>query len=470
MGVGPRDLQMNRYDYDLFVIGAGSGGVRAARLTAMTGRKVAVAEEHRVGGTCVIRGCVPKKFMVYASDFAHQFKIAKGYGWTLPEPLFSWSDFITTKDIEIARLSGIYTANLAKAGADLVHAHAKLVDAHTVELVGTGKTVTADQVLIATGGAPWMPTDLPGVEHAITSNEAFHLPELPRRVVIAGGGYIAVEFAGIFAGLGSEVTLVHRGPNILRGFDDDVRAHLADQIEKRGIRVVLGAKYEAIEKVDEGLLSRFDNGMSLVADTVMFAVGRRPNVANLGLEAVGVALTQAGAIQVDEFSRTTVENIWAVGDVTDRFNLTPVAIREAMAFVETAFRNNPSGFSYDHIPTAVFSQPPVGAVGYTEHTARQQFGKVDVYLSRFRPMKYAFAGGEERMLMKVIVNPADDRVLGVHIVGPDAPEMIQMLAVAVKAGVTKSQWDSTCALHPTLAEEIVTMREKHVQPGLQAAE
>jgi glutathione reductase (NADPH) len=465
---------MAKYDYDLFVIGAGSGGVRAARLTAMTGRKVAVAEEFRVGGTCVIRGCVPKKFMVYASDFAHQFKIAKGYGWTIPEPTFDWTEFITSKDIEIARLSGIYTANLGKAGADLLHGKARLADAHTVEVLGKdGKveqTVTADQILIATGGTPWMPDAIPGIEHAITSNEAFHLPELPKRVLIAGGGYIAVEFAGIFAGMGSQVTLAYRGANILRGFDDDVRAHVAEQIERRGIRVVLGAQHEAIEKTPTGLMSRLTNGINCETDVAMFAVGRRPHVVGLGLDKAGVKLTEAGAIQVDEFSRTTASNIWAVGDVTDRVNLTPVAIREAVAFVETAFKDNPSKFDYSDIPTAVFSQPPVGSVGYTEHDARQAFGKVDIYLSRFRPMKYAFMGGEERMLMKVIVNPADDRVVGVHIVGPDAPEMIQMVAIAVKAGVTKAVWDSTCALHPTLAEEIVTMREKYIPPELQAAE
>jgi len=465
---------MAQYDYDLFVIGAGSGGVRAARLTAMTGRKVAVAEEFRVGGTCVIRGCVPKKFMVYASEFAHHFKTAKGYGWTLPEPSFSWTDFITAKDIEIARLSGIYTANLGKAGADLIHGKARLADAHTVEVLGKDgkveRTVTADQVLIATGGKVWVPEDMPGIEHVITSNEAFHLPSLPKSILIAGGGYIAVEFAGIFAGLGSDVTLVYRGPNILRGFDDDVRAHLTDQLTKRGVRIILGTQHEAIEKTGTGLMNRLTNGITCETEQVMFAVGRRPYVDGLGLEKAGVKLTEAGAVQVDEFSRTTASNIWAVGDVTDRVNLTPVAIREAVAFVETAFKYNPSKFDYNDIPTAVFSQPPVGSVGFTEHDARQAFGKVDVYLSRFRPMKYAFTGGEERMLMKVIVNPANDRVVGVHIVGPEAPEMIQMVGIAVKAGVTKTVWDSTCALHPTLAEEIVTMREKYVPPELQAAE
>lgn len=461
---------MSGYDYDLFVIGAGSGGVRAARLAAMLGKGVAVAEEHRVGGTCVIRGCVPKKFMVYASEFAHEIELARGYGWTVPDPSFDWPTFITAKDVEIARLSGIYAANLAKAGADLIHAKARLLDAHTIELVGKDRTVTAETILIATGGRPWVPTDLPGIEHAITSDEAFHLPELPRRVLVAGGGYIAVEFAGIFAGLGVETTLVYRGPNILRGFDDDVRAHLAQEIERRGVRVILGAQHTEIRKTDTGLLNVLDNGIDCETDVVMFATGRRPYVEGLGLEKAGVELTGSGAIRVDAYSRTSVPNIWAVGDVTDRVNLTPVAIREAGAFVETAFKGNPTAMDYADIPTAVFSQPPVGVVGLSEHDARKQYGPVDIYKTRFRPMKYAFAGGESRTLMKLVVHPETGRVLGVHIVGPDAPEMIQLAAVAVKAGLTKAQWDATCALHPTAAEELVTLREKYVDPELQAAQ
>jgi glutathione reductase (NADPH) len=460
------------FDYDLFVIGAGSGGVRAARLASLEGKRVAVAEEFRVGGTCVIRGCVPKKFMVYASDFAHEFKIAEGYGWTVGEPTFDWHAFIESKDVEIARLSGIYAANLAKAGADLVNGRAVLKDAHTVEVTkdGESRTITADQILIATGGRPWVPPELPGIEHVITSEEAFHLPELPKRILIAGGGYIAVEFAGIFAGLGVETTLIYRGPNILRGFDDDVRAHLADQIERRGIKVILGCEHTAIEKTDTGLINKLKNGMELETDVVMFATGREPYVKDLGLEAAGVALNERGAIKVDDYSRTTVENIWAIGDVTDRVNLTPVAIREAVAFVETAYRNNPSKMDYADIPTAVFSQPPVGVVGLTEHDARQKYGKVDVYMTRFRSMRYAFAGLEERMLMKLIVRADNDVVVGVHIVGPDGPEMIQLAGIAVKAGLTKAQWDATCALHPTAAEELVTLREKYQDPALQAAE
>lgn len=461
---------MSTYDYDLFVIGAGSGGVRAARLTALGGKRVAIAEEHRVGGTCVIRGCVPKKFMVMASDFAHQFETAEGYGWTI-EASFDWPKFIETKDVEIARLSGIYAANLGKAGVELIHGRAVLKDAHTVVIAGKGPdggdlTVTAERILIATGGRPWMPADLPGIEHAITSEGAFHLPELPKRILIAGGGYIAVEFAGIFAGLGVETTLIYRGPNILRGFDDDVRAHLAGEIEKRGIKVILGSQHTEIRKTPTGLLNVLENGMELETDVVMFATGRVPHVKALGLETAGVQLNDKGAIQVDTLSRTTADNIWAIGDVTDRMNLTPVAIREAVAFHETVYRNNPQHFDYEAVATAVFSQPPVGVVGLTESEARHTCAKgVDVYLTRFRPMKYAFTGSDERVLMKLVVDTDTDRVVGVHIVGPEAPEMIQLAAIAVKAGLTKAQWDATCAVHPTMAEELVTLKVKQSQDG-----
>ncbi|ADL00881.1 glutathione-disulfide reductase [Brevundimonas subvibrioides] len=459
---------MADYDYDLFVIGAGSGGVRAARLTALGGKKVAIAEEHRVGGTCVIRGCVPKKFMVMASDFAHQFHTAEGYGWTV-EASFDWPKFIETKDVEIARLSGIYAANLGKAGVELIHGRAVLTDAHTVVIAGKGEdggdlTVTAERILIATGGRPWMPEELPGIEHAITSEEAFHLPELPKRILIAGGGYIAVEFAGIFAGLGVETTLIYRGPNILRGFDDDVRAHLAGEIEKRGIKVVLGCQHKEIRKTDSGLVNVLENGMELETDVVMFATGRVPHVKSLGLETAGVALNDKGAIQVDTLSKTTADNIWAIGDVTDRMNLTPVAIREAVAFHETVYKGNPQHFDYEAVATAVFSQPPVGTVGLSESEARRTCsGAVDIYSTKFRPMKYAFTGSDERVLMKLVVDASNDRVVGVHIVGPEAPEMIQLAAIAVKAGLTKAQWDATCAVHPTMAEELVTLKVKQNQ-------
>jgi glutathione reductase (NADPH) len=463
----------SKYDYDLFVIGAGSGGVRAARLAAMSGARVAVAEEDRVGGTCVIRGCVPKKFMVYASEFARQFEVARGYGWTIGDTAFDWPKFIIAKDVEIARLSGIYVSNLHKAGADLVHGKANFKDAHTLLVSGREgeRTVTANKVLIATGGRPVMPKEVPGIEYAISSNEAFHLRELPKKIIIVGGGYIAVEFACIFHGLGSDVTLVYRGPNLLRGFDDDVRSHVADELKKRGLRVVLACQHERIEKREDGVLvSHVTGDMALESDVVMFATGREPYVEGLGLDKAGVKLNAKGAIAVDDYSKTNVDNIWAVGDVTDRINLTPVAIREAQAFAETEFNERPTKFDHNDVATAVFSQPPVGSVGMTEAAARHEFGKVDVYLSRFRPMKFTFMNGDERVLMKLVVESRSDRVLGCHIVGPDAPEMIQMAAIAVKAGLTKQQWDATCALHPTVAEELVTMREKYTPQELAAAE
>ena len=456
---------MAKYDYDLFVIGAGSGGVRAARLAAMSGARVLAAEEHRVGGTCVIRGCVPKKFMVYASEFAHHFKTAQGYGWSVGETSFDWPGFIAEKDKEIARLSGIYVRNLQNAGAELVHGKARLVDAHTVEVEGHGG-VTADKILVSTGARPWMPASLPGVEHAISSNEAFHLPELPKRIVIAGGGYIALEFAGIFNGLGVETTLVHRGPNVLRGFDDDIRAHISEEMERRGIKVILAAQHAAIEKTETGFVSRFTNGHHCESDVVMFALGRVPHVGGLGLEAAGVALAENGAVLVDDYSRTNVENIWAVGDVTNRINLTPVAIREGHAFAETVFYDRPTRFDHEMVASAVFSQPPIGSVGLSEADARHKLGKLDIYLARFRPMKYALTSSTERSLVKLVVEAATDKVVGCHVVGPDAPEIIQLAAVAMKLGVTKGQWDSTCAVHPTLAEELVTLREKYVPQGL----
>jgi glutathione reductase (NADPH) len=464
---------MAGYDYDLFVIGAGSGGVRAARLAAMTGARVGVAEEHRVGGTCVIRGCVPKKFMVFASDFASQFELARGYGWTVPEPTFDWCAFRDKKDAEIARLSGIYVTNLMKAGADLFHGRAVFLDPHTLELdLREGKKiVTADKILIATGGRPKLPDDVPGVEHAITSEGAFQLPALPKRMLIVGGGYIAVEFACIFHGLGVDVTLAYRGSNLLRGFDEDVRAHLADEMIKRGVRIALGCQHERIEKREDGMLvSHITDSMVIESEVVMFATGREPHVKGLGLEAAGVTLNDKGAVAVDEFSRTNVPHIWAVGDVTDRMNLTPVAIREAQAFAETEYYGRPTQFTYDAVPTAVFSQPPVGTVGLTESEARHRYGKVDVYLTRFRPMRTLFAGSESRVLMKLIVHPDTDVVLGCHIVGDDGPETIQLAAIAVKAGLTKAQWDATCALHPSVSEELVTLREKYRPPELAAAE
>ncbi|WP_425993904.1 glutathione-disulfide reductase [Caulobacter sp. DWR1-3-2b1] len=460
---------MADYDFDLFVIGAGSGGVRAARLASLSGAKVAVAEEYRVGGTCVIRGCVPKKFMVYASEVSSQLKTAEGYGWTIGERSFDWKAFLHDKDVEIARLSGIYVTNLQKAGAHLLHGKARVIDAHTVEVLpkegsldgsGDAGRYTARKILIATGGRPVKP-DFPGAELGITSDQAFHLPTLPKRVLVVGGGYIAVEFAGIFNGLGVETTLLYRGANILRGFDDDVRSHLADELEKRGIKVVLGCSHKSIEQTDAGLLSTLSNDLTFETDAVMFATGREPYVDGLGLDKVGVKLDERGAIAVDQQSRTNVDSIWAVGDVTDRINLTPVAIREGAAFAQTEFYDNPTSFDHDMVASAVFSQPPVGVVGMTEAEARHAFGKVDIYRSVFRPMKLTFYGGQERCLIKLVVKQDDEKVVGVHMVGPDSPEIIQMAAIAVKMGVTKKQWDSTCAVHPTLAEELVTMKEKY---------
>jgi glutathione reductase (NADPH) len=464
---------MSGYDYDLFVIGAGSGGVRAARLAALTGAKVAVAEESRVGGTCVIRGCVPKKFMVFASDFSSQFDLARAYGWEVGEPTFNWCAFRDKKDEEIARLSGLYVANLMKAGADLFHGRAVFTDSHTIDVAMRegNKRITAGKVLIATGGRPKLPDDVPGIEHAITSDEVFHLPELPKSMLIVGGGYIAVEFACIFHGLGVDVTLAYRGSNLLRGFDEDVRSHLADELRRRGLRVALACQHERIEKRDDGLLvSHVTESMVIESEVVMFATGRAPHVKGLGLDNAGVTLNAKGAVEVDAFSQTSVPHIWAVGDVTDRMNLTPVAIREAQCFAETVFHDRPMSFSYDAVPTAVFSQPPIGVVGLTEAQARHEYGKVDVYLTRFRPMRTLFAGNETRVLMKLIVHPGTDKVLGCHIVGEEGPETIQLAAIAVKAGLTKAQWDATCALHPTVSEELVTLHEKYMPPELAAAE
>ena len=459
------------YDYDLFVIGAGSGGVRAARLAAMTGARVAVAEESRVGGTCVIRGCVPKKLMVYASNFAREFELARGYGWSgCDQPSFSWPTFLDRKDQEIARLSGIYTANLKKAGADLFNTKARFVDAHTLELVGMDKTVTAERILIAVGGRPRLPDDVPGAEMALTSDEIFHLPALPESILIVGGGYIAVEFGCIFHGLGVDVTLAYRGSNLLRGFDEDVRAHVAGELTKRGLKVALSCQHERIEKIEGGFRSHLTDSMVVETEQVMFAVGRDPHVQGLGLEAAGVALNPRGAVAVDDFSQTNVPHIFAVGDVTDRANLTPVAIREGAAFAQTVYYNRPTTFDHADIPTAVFCQPPAGVVGLTEAEARHKLGPVDVYLTKFRAMKTAFAGDDEQTLMKLVVCPKDGRVVGCHIVGPDSPEMIQLAAIAVKAGLTKAQWDATCALHPSAAEELVTLHEKYTPAELIAAE
>jgi glutathione reductase (NADPH) len=461
---------MADFDTDLFVIGGGSGGVRAARIAAGYGARVMLAEEYRVGGTCVIRGCVPKKLLVYASRFGHEFEEAAGYGWTVPQASFDWPTLIANKDREIARLEAAYTANLTRANVTIEKSRAVLDDAHTVRLLADGRRVRAKHILIATGAWPGMGTGIAGIEHVISSNEAFHLAELPKRILIQGGGYIAVEFACIFAGLGSQVTLVYRGENILRGFDDDVRAHLRGEMERRGIRVICKRIVEAVEKVDHGLCVELSDHDDILVDKVMFATGRRPNISGLGLESAGVRINEKGAIAVDEFSRTSVPHIYAVGDVTDRLALTPVAIREGHAFADTVFGGKSIRVDHTNVPTAVFSEPEVGVIGLTEAQARERFHRVDIYKTSFRPMKTVFVGSEARTLMKLVVDGASDRVVGCHIVGPDAGEMIQMLGIAIKLGATKADFDATMAVHPTAAEELVTMRTVSASYVREAAE
>jgi len=457
-------------EVDLFVVGAGSGGVRAARISSGYGARVMIAEEYRVGGTCVIRGCVPKKLLVYASRFAEAFEDAAGYGWTVPEPSFDWATLIANKDREIARLEAAYTANLDRAKVQIVKSRAVLLDPHTVKLVATGETVRAKRILIATGAAPHMGADIMGLEHVISSNEAFHLRELPKRVLIQGGGYIALEFATIFNGLGADVTVVYRGENILRGFDDEVRAHLRTELEKRGITILCKRLVEGVEKVEHGLDVELSDREQIMVDAVMFATGRHPNTSGIGLEPAGVRIGRVGEIMVDEFSQTSVPHIYAIGDVTNRNNLTPVAIREGHAFADTVFGGKPTPVEHSDVPTAVFSEPEVGAVGLTEAEACRTLAKVDIYKSTFRPMKATLAGRDTRTLMKLVVDGHSDRVVGCHIVGPDAGEMIQLVAVAVKMKATKADFDATMALHPTAAEELVTMREKAASHVREAAE
>ncbi len=447
---------MPAYDFDLIAIGAGSGGVRAARMAAATGARVAVVENSRVGGTCVMRGCVPKKLLVLGAHFAEDFEDSRAFGWTPGPARFDWSALIANKNKELDRLEEIYHRILREAGVTLLKGTGRLLDAHTVDVGGTAST--AETILVCNGGWPALPP-IPGIEHAITSNEALDLPELPRHIAIVGGGYIAVEFAGIFNGFGADVTEIIRADNILRGFDEDVRTTLAEEMEKKGVRIRRQCVVRAIEKEDGHYSIRLADGETIATDLIMYATGRAPNTRTLGLETAGVAVTEKGAVQVDEFSRTTAENIYAIGDVTDRVNLTPVAIAEAMALVQTLFRDNPTAMKYADIPSAVFSQPTVATVGLTEAAARAQ-GPVDIYLSRFKPLKHTLSGRDEVTMMKLIVDAATDRVVGCHMVGLDAPEIIQGLAVAMKCGATKAQFDATVGIHPTAAEEFVTMREK----------
>ncbi|MEA2934597.1 MAG: glutathione reductase [Variibacter sp.] len=448
---------MSLREVDLLVIGAGSGGVRAARIAAGYGARVVIVEEHRVGGTCVIRGCVPKKLLVYASRFSHEFEDAAAYGWSMPEPSFDWATLIANKDREIDRLEKAYVAGLDAAGVEIIRSRAVLEDAQTVRLESSGARVRASTILIATGGAPFVGGPIPGIEHVISSNEAFHLPELPQRIVIQGGGYIAVEFACIFAGLGSQVALVYRGENILRGFDDDVRTHLRNEMQSRGIDIRCGLTIARIEGSGHAVI--LSDGSRLSADRVMFATGRKPYVVGLGLEHAGVALANNGGIAVDAYSQSNVPHIYAVGDVTNRVNLTPVAIREGHAFADTVFGGKPTRVDHSDVPTAVFSEPEIGVVGLTEASARAEYPRVHVYKSSFRPMKVTLSGRQTRALMKLIVDGDTDRVLGCHLVGPDAGELIQVVGVAVKMRATKADFDATIAVHPTAAEELVTMRQ-----------
>lgn len=452
------------YDYDLFVIGAGSGGVRSARMSAGFGAKVAIAEEYRVGGTCVIRGCVPKKLFVYASHFASDFEDATGFGWSVGERRFDWKTLVANKDKEIARLNGIYLQNLERSGVEVIQTRAVLKDRHSVYLEAEDRTVTAKTILIATGGRPFVP-DIPGGDLVITSNEAFDLEKLPGSILIVGTGYIGVEFAGIFHRLGVDVTLVHRSGQILRGFDDDMREGLAEAMTHQGIKLMFDANPVRIDRSGDGYLATFGDGSNLQADLIMYATGRVPNTSGLGLESVEMAVGGNGEIIVDEYSRTSEDNIYAVGDVTDRVALTPVAISEGMAFAETVFNNNPTAVDYEMIPTAVFSQPEIGTVGLTEAEAREKYTEVDIYKSRFRPLKHTLSGRDERMIMKLVVDGESDRVLGCHILGDDAAEMVQTLAVAMRMGATKKDLDRTMALHPSAAEELVTMREKWQPQG-----
>jgi glutathione reductase (NADPH) len=461
---------MAEFDVDLFVIGGGSGGVRAARIAASHGARVMIAEEYRMGGTCVIRGCVPKKLLVYASHIQHEIEDAAGFGWTIPSATFDWPTLIANKDREIARLEAAYTANVQKSGARIVKTRAVFEDAHTLKLA-TGEAVSTKYVLIATGGAPNHGLAIPGIEHVISSNEVFHLTTLPKRILIQGGGYIALEFACIFAGFGSDVTLVYRGDNILRGFDEDVRSHVRAEMEKEGITILTGCTVARVDRHAKEFTSHLSNGSSIASDQVMFAIGRHPNVGGLGLEKAGVAINAGnGGIAVDNFSQTSVPNIYAIGDVTHRINLTPVAIREGHAFADTVFGKRTVEVDHANIPTAVFSQPEVGTVGLTEAQARAQFSHVDIYQASFRPMKATMSGRDTRVLMKLIVDATSDRVLGCHIVGDGAAEMVQLIAIAVKMKATKADFEATMALHPTAAEELVTMRTPTARHVREAAE
>jgi glutathione reductase (NADPH) len=446
---------MAKYDFDLITLGAGSGGVAASRRAGAYGARVAICESQRVGGTCVLRGCVPKKLLVYAAHLRDELADAAGYGWNVGEPTVDWARLIENKNRELDRLEQVYLRLLGESGVELIKGRGTIIDPHTVDI--EGRRFTTERILVATGGWPTMP-EVPGIEHAITSNEALDLATVPEHVVIVGGGYIAVEFAGIWRGAGSEVTLVVRGDEILRGFDIDVRDTLTEELRKRGVAIECNNHVNAIDKREGKLHLRLDRGEAKVADAILYATGRHPHSTGIGLEDVGVAVDHRGAIIVDEWSRTNVPGIWAVGDVTHRLALTPVAVADGRAFAETEFHDNPTPVDHGAVPTAIFSQPPVGTVGLTEEEARDLgIGTIDIYRARFRPMKYVLPNREETTMMKLVVDRDTDRVLGLHMVGPDAAEIVQGFAVALKAGATKKQFDATVGIHPTSAEEFVTM-------------
>lgn len=451
---------MSDYDFDLFVIGAGSGGVRAGRLAAQLGKRVGVAEESLPGGTCVVRGCVPKKFLVYGADFGGAIKDAQKYGWTVGETHFDWPVLRDSIQKEVARLSAIYSTVLEKNGAEVFRERAEFVDKNTIRLVDSGELKTAETILIAVGGRPWAP-EIPGIEHAIVSDDAFTLDVLPERVLIIGGGYIACEFAGIFVGLGCKTTQVYRGDSLLKGFDPEVRDEVGIGQEQNGIICKYNLSPTEIKKTSGGYIVTFNDGSKIGTDAVFMATGRKPHTKGLGLENAGVEVDGAGAVKVDAYSKTTIDNIYAVGDVTNRVNLTPVAIREGAAFIETAFKNNPSAYDHSQIASAVFTRPPVGVVGLTEGEAREKFGDdVTVYASKFRPMKNIIAEKPQKVFMKLITQGENEVVIGIHIVGDDSAEMIQPLGICVKAGLTKQDFDATCAVHPTISEEIVTLKAR----------
>ena len=446
------------YDFDLVTIGAGSGGVAASRRAGGYGARVAICEDTRVGGTCVLRGCIPKKFLVYASHVAEDIEDAAGYGWSIPDASFDWPTLIANKDAELDRLNGIYERMLSNGKVEVLRGHGRVVDPHTVavDIDGEIKRVSAERILVATGGWPATP-DIPGIEHVVSSNEALDLATLPRRMVIAGGGYIAVEFAGIFARLGVAVTIVIRGDHLLRGFDHDIRLHVEQEMIRIGIDVRAGCRITEIEKLDDHYRLRTTAGPAIETDVVFYAMGRAPNTRTLGLESIGVEMRDNGAIIVDDHSRSTVDSVFAIGDCTDRHNLTPVAIAEGRALAESWYNNNPQTVSYQNIATAVFSQPPIGTVGLTEEQAREAFDAVDIFRSAFRPLKNTLSGSEARTLMKLVVDRDSDRVVGCHMAGADAPEIIQGVGIALKCGATKRQFDHTMAIHPTAAEEFVTL-------------